>query len=179
MEDIAQYSGFDRRTIYNHFKNKDEIFSALVANVINEMKVIIEDVSQQDSSPLIRLRDIVVRLLNLYSEHSQLITIFMSEYEVSGKKKKKQISPYMMKNILAYREIESLVSDLIKQAQQQDLIADIHPYILAGVFNELIMRTVVILHSNKKDFSKEDAVKNIIRVITGKIIKDTSILDMN
>jgi AcrR family transcriptional regulator len=25
MEDIAQYSGFDRRTIYNHFKNKEDV----------------------------------------------------------------------------------------------------------------------------------------------------------
>ncbi len=176
MEDIAQYSGFDRRTIYNHFKNKDEIFSALVAGVIGDMKAIIEEVITQEISPLLRLKDIIAKLLNLYNDHSQLITIFMSEYEVSGKKKRKQISPYMFKNILAYREIEDLVASQIKEAQEEELIADIHPYILAGVFNELILRSVVILHTNKKEFTKEDAVRDIIRVITGNIITKPEII---
>lgn len=176
MEDIAQFSGFDRRTIYNHFKNKDEIFAALIATLITDMKEIIEAVSKHEISPLYKLKEIIGQLLSLYSDHSQLLTIFMSEYEVSGKKKKKQISPYMLKNILAYREIETLISDLIKQAQAEDLIADIHPYILAGVFNELILRSVVILHSSKKDFTKEDAVHDIVRVIGGNILKNKAVI---
>lgn len=169
MEDIAQYSGFDRRTIYNHFKNKDEIFSALISIVIADMAAIYDNIIAENIPTIEKLRKLVPAVLDLYIENSQLLSIFMSEYETSGTKKKKQLSTYMLKNIFEYKEIENRVMEQIKKAQEEGSLIKAHPYILAGVLNELILRSVIVLHNNKKDITKEEVIGDILRLLEGNI----------
>jgi AcrR family transcriptional regulator len=170
MEDIAQYSGFDRRTIYNHFKNKEEIFAALVSGVIADITNAYDEVALLPVTPLDRLRRLVLKLLDLYIENAHLLNVFTSEFEVSDHRKKRYISNFMHKNIRDYMEIESRLVDMIKLAQDQELLIDVHPYILAGLLNELILRSVIVLHHYKKDLSKDDIIRDILRVIEGNMI---------
>ncbi len=170
MEDIAQYSGFDRRTIYNHFKNKEEIFAALVSGVIADITNAYDEVALLPVTPLDRLRRLVLKLLDLYIENAHLLNVFTSEFEVSDHRKKRYISNFMHKNIRDYMEIESRLVDMIKLAQDQELLIDVHPYILAGLLNELILRSVIVLHHYKKDLSKDDIIQDILRVIEGNMI---------
>jgi AcrR family transcriptional regulator len=170
MEDIAQYSGFDRRTIYNHFKNKEEIFAALVSGVIADITKAYDEVALLPVTPLDRLRRLVLKLLDLYIENAHLLNVFTSEFEVSDNRKKRYISSFMHKNIRDYMEIESRLVDMIKLAQDQELLIDVHPYILAGLLNELILRSVIVLHHYKKDLSKDDIIRDILRVIEGNMI---------
>lgn len=171
MEDIAQYSGFDRRTIYNHFQNKEEIFAALVAGVIADIKGAYDDVTILTITPLERLRKLVLLLLDLYIENAHLLNVFTSEFEISDVRKKRYISSFMNKNIRDYMDIEARLVDLIKQAQEQELLVNVHPYILAGMLNELVLRSVIVLHHYKKDLSKEDIIRDILRVIEGNMLR--------
>jgi len=170
MEDIAQYSGFDRRTIYNHFKNKEEIFAALVSGVIADITNAYDEVALLPVTPLDRLRRLVLKLLDLYIENAHLLNVFTSEFEVSDHRTTRYISNFMHKNIRDYMEIESRLVDMIKLAQDQKLLIDVHPYILAGLLNELILRSVIVLHHYKKDLSKDDIIRDILRVIEGNMI---------
>ncbi len=171
MEDIAQYSGFDRRTIYNHFKNKEEIFAALVSGVIADIKSAYDEVAALTITPLERLRKLVLMLLDLYIDNAHLLNVFTSEFEISDNRKKRYISSFMHKNIRDYMEIETRLVDMIKEAQDQDLLIDVHPYILAGLLNELILRSVIVLHHFKKNFTKEDIIRDILRVIEGNMLR--------
>ncbi|MDT8273185.1 MAG: TetR/AcrR family transcriptional regulator, partial [Desulfomonilia bacterium] len=147
MEDIAQHSGFDRRTIYNHFKNKEDLFAALISSILTEILRIYDEIQFEHVNPLEKLRNLVFRLLDLYIENSQLLNTFMSEYEINEIKKKRTMSVYRLKNISAYREIEARLVDMITDAQKTGLVIDVHPYILAGVLNEVILRSVIVLHN--------------------------------
>lgn len=173
MEDIARHSGFDRRTIYNHFQNKDDIFAALINDIMVELNGIIEKIQLRENiSSLDKLRVLVVNLLDLYIDSSQLLNIFMSEYKIHIKKKKKYISTYMLTNIDTYREIELKFISMIKKAQDDGFILDIHPYILAGALNELILRSVIVLNTDRKTISKDIIIKDILRVIEGNVIQE-------
>jgi len=120
MEDIAQFSGFDRRTIYNHFKNKEDVFAALISGILTDIDLIFNDIAEEKGSSLDRLRELVLRLLDLYIENSQLLNIFMSEYETNEIKKKRHLSAYTLKNISSYKKIESRLVAMIKAAQDDD-----------------------------------------------------------
>jgi len=171
MEDIAQYSGFDRRTIYNHFKNKEEIFAALVSGVIADIKSAYDEVAALTITPLERLRKLVLILLDLYIENAHLLNVFTSEFDISDNRKKRYISSFMNKNIRDYMDIETRLVDMIKEAQDQEMLIDVHPYILAGLLNELILRSVIVLHHFKKNFTKEDIIRDILRVIEGNMLR--------
>ncbi len=171
MEDIAEHSGFDRRTIYNHFKNREDIFAALISGILTDITAVFDEIGSEKASPLERLRKLVLQLLDLYIEHSQLLNIFMSEYEINEIKKKRHISPYTLKNIHDYKEIESRLVDLIRQAQEEDLVVNVHPYILAGVMNELILRSVIVLHNHKGTIRKKDLIHDIFELLGKNVVK--------
>jgi len=171
MEDIAQHSGFDRRTIYNHFTNKEDIFAALISGILTDIAMVFDDISAEKSSPLERLRNLVLKLLDLYIENAQLLNIFMSEYEINEIKRKRHLSAYTLKNIHAYKEIEFRLVEMIRQAQEQNLVVDVHPYILAGVLNELILRSVIVLHNLKGTMKKKDIIRDIFELIGKNVVK--------
>jgi len=172
MEDIAQHSGFDRRTIYNHFTNKEDIFAALISGILTDINSVFDDISTEKGSPLERLHNLVLKLLDLYIDNAQLLNIFMSEYEINEIKKKRQLSEYTIKNIKAYKEIESRLVEMIREAQEQNLVVDVHPYILAGVLNELILRSVIVLHNLKGTMKKKDITRDIFQLLSNNVVRD-------
>ena len=165
MEDIAQYSGFDRRTIYNHFKNKEDVFAALISGILADIDAVFNDLGNEKGSSLDKLRELVLRLLDLYLDNSQLLNIFMSEYETNEIKKRRHLSAYTLKNISAYKKIESRLVAMIKAAQDDGLLVNVHPYILAGMLNELILRSVIVLHNHKGAVRKKDIIHDIFELI--------------
>jgi AcrR family transcriptional regulator len=171
MEDIAGYSGFDRRTIYNHFRNKEEIFAALVFDVISEITKVYNEVTLENIEPLEKLKQLVLKLLDLYIDNSHLINVFTTEIETNDSKRKKNSSSLALKNINDYGELESRLMDMIKEAQDADQLIDVHPFILAGLLNEIILRSVIVLHQNKRIISKEAIIRDLLRIIEGNLIK--------
>ncbi|GAB1360752.1 TetR/AcrR family transcriptional regulator [Porphyromonadaceae bacterium] len=51
MNDIAMASNKGRRTLYTYFKNKNEIYLAVVENELNQLFLRLEEVAQRDYSP--------------------------------------------------------------------------------------------------------------------------------
>ncbi|HPJ08438.1 MAG TPA: TetR/AcrR family transcriptional regulator [Deltaproteobacteria bacterium] len=170
MEDIAQYSGFDRRTIYNHFKNKEDVFAALISGILADIDAVFNDLGNEKGSSLDKLRELVLRLLDLYLDNSQLLNIFMSEYETNEIKKRRHLSVYTLKNISAYKKIESRLVAMIKAAQDDGLLVNVHPYILAGMLNELILRSVIVLHNQKGAVRKKDIIHDIFELIGKNVV---------
>ena len=170
MEDIAQYSGFDRRTIYNHFKNKEDVFAALISGILADIDAVFNDLGNEKGSSLDKLRELVLRLLDLYLDNSQLLNIFMSEYETNEIKKRRHLSAYTLKNISAYKKIESRLVAMIKAAQDDGLLVNVHPYILAGMLNELILRSVIVLHNQKGAVRKKDIIHDIFELIGKNVV---------
>jgi AcrR family transcriptional regulator len=70
MEDIALFSGFDRRTIYNHFKNKEDVFAALISTIMTDIDTVFNNMSEVKGSPLDKLRELVLSLLISTSNNS-------------------------------------------------------------------------------------------------------------
>ncbi len=179
MEDIAQHSGFDRRTIYNHFKNKEDVFAALISSILTDIDAVFNNISDEKGSPLDKLRGLVLSLLDLYIDNSQLLNIFMSEYETNEIKKRQHLPVYTLKNISAYKKIEARLVAMIKDAQEVNLVVKVHPYILAGMLNELILRSVIVLHTQKKALRKKDIIHDIFELLGKNVMKAPIITSCN
>ena len=95
----------------------------------------------------------------------------MSEYEINEIKKKRYISAYTLKNIHDYKEIESRLVEMIRQAQLEGMVVDVHPYVLAGVLNELVLRSVIVLHNQKGTFRKKDLIHDIFELLAKNVVK--------
>lgn len=168
MEEIARYSGLDRRTLYNHFKNKEDILASLISEIITRIGEIYNDIDLSGIPPIKKLKTLALQLLDVYMENSELLNIFKRG---ANKKQEMAISVFMMENIITYKEIEARLVQIIKDAQDEGVVIDIHPYILAGLFNEMILRSVFVWHNYNKDLTKDDIINNIIKVLEEGFIK--------
>ncbi len=172
MGDIANRAGFDRRTVYNHFKNKEDILSSLIASVLDKMSETYQRIAATDTSTFNKLRSLVLGLLDIYIENSDILNIFIPEYESGmNQRPSRAVSSFMLRNIHEYKEIEARLVEIIQKAQDEDLIIDVHPYILAGLLNELLLRSVFVWRNHGKDMNKQDIIRDIIRVIQGNLLK--------
>lgn len=68
MNDIAQASQKGRRTLYTYFKNKDEIYYAVIEAEMERLSDKMFQVSQQDISPEEKLVELIFTHLDLVKE---------------------------------------------------------------------------------------------------------------
>ena len=95
----------------------------------------------------------------------------MSEYETNEIKKRQHLSVYTLKNISAYKKIEARLVAMIKDAQEVNLVVNVHPYILAGMLNELILRSVIVLTTRKTPYAKKDIIHDIFALLGKNVMK--------
>jgi AcrR family transcriptional regulator len=85
VDDVTQRAGISHGTFYLYFASKEDMFSALVGEVLQDMRMIAGDfpVVTPDSRGRAALRDWVERFGRLYMAHATIIRI-LSQAEVVG-----------------------------------------------------------------------------------------------
>jgi AcrR family transcriptional regulator len=168
MEDIAKASSLDRRTLYNHFKNKGDILAAMASGIIKRIGEIYNEVDVDNINSLERLKRLIEKVSEVYLDNSEVLSAFIPQYKeilIMSDKQKKALSDIMMKNITAYSKIEKRLVKIIQRAQEENLLIDTHPYILAGLLNEAIWRNVFISHTYEHPLTKEELAARIMHVV--------------
>ncbi len=159
MEDIAQGAGVGKGTLYEYFKNKQEIFDE---SCIEHLKIITEDVSRIGGMDI----SFKEKVIMLFSERSSTID------EVFDKNPVDYIMSY--KNIISEKtlitmfslvsEINSVIIDMIEGGKHEgvvkkDIPSDIIACSIVGTMGEYFH-----LKKNKKDcsFNEEDIIFNLL-----------------
>lgn len=87
MNDIAEASQKGRRTLYTYFKNKEEVYKAVIQNELTRILERLREVSQENTEPDIKLTQHIVTHLDAVKEAvsrngSLRSDFFMDIYEV-------------------------------------------------------------------------------------------------
>lgn len=105
MNDIAEASQKGRRTLYTYFKNKEEVYKAVIQNELTRILERLREVSQENTEPDIKLTQHIVTHLDAVKEAvsrngSLRSDFFMDIYEVERVRR-----PIDKKEIELIREI--------------------------------------------------------------------------
>lgn len=68
MNDIAKTSGKGRRTLYAYFKNKEEVYSAVIETEIERMSDKMDEVASRDMEPEMKVTTLIYTHLNMVKE---------------------------------------------------------------------------------------------------------------
>lgn len=79
MNDIANESGVDRATIYYYFKDKHEIFTAVIAEAVTDNVSRAEAIATGAGTPTDKIKDLIVALLESYEAHYPYLFVYMQE----------------------------------------------------------------------------------------------------
>ena len=75
MEDIAAAAGVGKGTLYRYFKDKEELYLALLARAADQMAVLLSSDAIQKGEPRRRLEAFVETVLHYFDEHPHLFDL--------------------------------------------------------------------------------------------------------
>lgn len=79
MNDVAAEAGADRATVYYYFKDKNEIFHAVITDAIQHLVSAAERIVVEDEWGATKVRRLVVALLHAYSDHYPYLYVYVQE----------------------------------------------------------------------------------------------------
>ncbi len=159
MEDIAQGAGVGKGTLYEYFKNKQEIFDE---SCIEYLKIITEDVSRIGSMDI----SFKEKVIMLFNERNNTIDEVFDKNPVDYIMSYKNIisEKTLIKMFSCVSEINSVIIDMIEGgknegAVKKDIPSDIIACSIVGTMGEYFN-----LKKNKKDcsFNEEDIIFNLL-----------------
>lgn len=131
MDKVAEAAGVAKGTIYNYFKNKDDLLAKTENALLDPIVKRINAIAAADSAPLSGLREIAGLILEHFSRY-QKVLILIHEARISG--------------ILGDRErfekrekVISAVEKIIAPAMRRGELRPFCPRIVAEIFIGMIM----------------------------------------
>jgi len=75
MDDVAEKAGIAKGTIYRHYANKDELFSALAFSYLEKLAAELDLAAGKTEPPLVRLREMVMNVVRGIQERSDFFQV--------------------------------------------------------------------------------------------------------
>ncbi|GHT19184.1 TetR family transcriptional regulator [Bacteroidia bacterium] len=153
MNDIAEESHKGRRTLYTYFKNKDEVYKAVVSNELSCIIKKLRDIAALDLPPDVKLTRHIITHLNAVKDAvnrngSLRADFFLDIYEVErARRYVDKEERELLKNIIAqgieckvFKHIDPDLSATIILHSIKGLEV---PYIRQNINNELFQRSKI------------------------------------
>lgn len=172
MADIAQAAGIGKGTIYEYFKDKNEIFTESFSRFLDMTDTII-------GKRLLRLSDPVQKLKAMVSGFTEIISDFgydyievMFEFWAEGIRSKHENGVELIdlnKYYVDYRRItKAILDEGVRLGKFKEMDTQLTASILIGAFDGLMLQWVL----DQSIFSIDEAVTHLLDEFLKGIIKD-------
>jgi AcrR family transcriptional regulator len=148
MEQVAKIAGVGKGTIYTFFANKEELFDAIMSEVIQEMKGIADTAVREENSFFENLQRALDEILSFRSNHELLIKL-SHEINEMGTPKAQEGMKKLENAILGFLEKN------VRRAIDQGDIRPCEPHVAAFVMMKLYVSFVYDWDRNHEPFTKE------------------------
>ena len=134
MNDIAVASGKGRRTLYTYFKNKEDIYYAVVESELERLADQLEEVAAKNLSPEVKILEVIYTHLRLIKEAVVRNGNLRAEFFRNIWLVERTRSKFDRQEILLLRKIMKEGIDTgAFEIENVDLIADITHYCVKGL----------------------------------------------
>lgn len=137
--DIAQRLNMDRASIYYYYSSKEELFHAVIINVIEANLKACEDILALDAPPKEKLGMVIRVILESYQKHYPYVFVYIQEdmAQIAAKDE-----PWAVDVAVKTRRIERIFLTLIKDGIVENAFrSDLHPTLCANAIFGMISWT--------------------------------------
>lgn len=143
MAEIATASGLAVGTLYKFFKDKNDLYQALLAETVHDFESRLIAVLKGEGAPIQRLERFIDVGSQLFVEHLPMTRVYFSQTAAAFLFASAGLED---ESFLSYRRIVQSVSDVCAEAVQRGELVDIPPKVLAlgleGVHNGFLAALV-------------------------------------
>ena len=158
IEDIAAEAELSPGTLYNYFKNKEELFAFLSLRLFQFLNIWVEQALKNgNTDPVRRLENLVEALHDVYHFDPQT---FIYIFHVQSDKTKINLSPELLSEFkrLSRKSID-IIAGIFKEGVQNGRFVDKPPDLLAGILLALFTGVALWSEGKKVAFNQEDDLK--------------------
>ena len=166
MNDIAVASKKGRRTLYTYFKNKEELYYAVIETELDRLRQKMAEVAIKSISPEEKLQELVFAHLNLIKEavlrNGNLRAEFFRDIWMVEKVRKNfdQAESSLIQKVLAEG-----IQQQIFEIQNPPLVADIIHYCIKGL-------EVPYIYGRLGEGIEKENCKNVVQTFLNKALKN-------
>jgi TetR/AcrR family acrAB operon transcriptional repressor len=113
LEEVAREAGLTRGAIYWHFKNKNEIFGAVLEVLYERSRERVIKVLQSEQSPLLKIRQLIGVFLRIISNEDEFRVI--EEFHILEFQKAKELKELCKQHQEKMTEMRAVIRDLISE----------------------------------------------------------------
>lgn len=157
MSMIASEAGISQGLSYRYFNSKEEIFSVLVQEAIEEAQAAINNVHQLPGTPLEQIRTLTKRMLDESHKHFFLLLQQVQKSDDAPAKAKEMVNQYSPKDT-----IDKLVPIFIKGQQTGEFCQGNPQELLILYFTVITGLMLQETQSNKGWLSEVDTLMKIL-----------------
>jgi AcrR family transcriptional regulator len=170
VRDIAKKANINVAMISYYFGSKEKLLEALVIHRIGTMKLRLENLLQEDSTPIEKIEKLVVYYINQINANRSIYQIL--HFELSTKKREI--------NTDAFTEVKKnnlkIMESIVKEGQIQGIF---QPNINIALLSPTIIGSLIYFHMNKPlyvdlfDLKTDEAYENYIETTLTQHIQKT------
>lgn len=170
VRDIAKKANINVAMISYYFGSKEKLLEALVINRIGTMKLRLENLLQEDSTPIEKIDKLVAYYINQINTNRSIYQIL--HFELSTKKREI--------NTDAFTEVKKnnlkIMENIVKEGQLQGIF---QPNINIALISPTIIGPLIYFHMNKPlyvdlfDLKTDEAYENYIETTLTQHIQKT------
>ena len=167
IADIAKQAGIGKGTIYEYFKSKDEIFSAIENLFVNDGITQIDQLVNSKKSPTEKIEEMANYNINIHETMGDAIIIFVEMWAQHSRGQwhghKKSIFTDMYTSY--HSAIKEILTNGIEIGEFREMNKDGVATMLLALIDGIMWQSVIFKNIDNFDQWKKEAIKSFIKGI--------------
>ena len=167
IADIAKQAGIGKGTIYEYFKSKDEIFSAIENQMVNDGLAQVEQLINSKKSPTEKIEEMANYNINIHEVMGDSIIIFAEMWAQHSRGQwhghKNSIFTDMYTSY--HNAIKEILANGIEIGEFREMNKDGVATMLLALIDGILWQSVIFKNVDNFDQWKNEAIKSFIKGI--------------
>ncbi len=152
MEEVARRAGLSKGSLYNYFRNKEELYFAIIIYRLNHLLALLQKRIHEHAHPLVNLRRTIVHIYSFFQKYPHFFKIWLKE--------KAKLEQYQQSEICQlHQQIRKVMIDVLKEGAAAGMLIPHPPEFVGDMILGMIDSAIIRGRNFSADQRREERIR--------------------